>query len=140
MENNTPIFSVFLHVMKKKIMDEHLKYFESQNLSKQHLPYMMILSNHQEGLSQTQIIDIVKHDKAHASRALKELIELNYAHKDSEKGYKNKYYLTKKGLDIAVKIKHKNDEIMDEIFSVITEEEKHVLEDILKKVVEHMNQ
>lgn len=140
MDNNTPVFSVFLHVMKKKIMDEHLKYFESQNLSKQHLPYMMILSNHQGGLAQTQIIDIIKHDKAHASRALKELIELNYAYKDNEKGYKNKYYLTDKGFEIAVKIKHKNDEILDEIFSVITEEEKHVLEDILKKVVEHMNQ
>jgi DNA-binding MarR family transcriptional regulator len=139
MKDNAPIFSVFLHVMKKKIMDEHLKYFESLGLSKQHIPYMMVLSNHQEGLSQTEIVDIIKHDKAHASRALHELISLDYAYKDHETKYKNKHYLTDKGLQIAMKIKHKNDEILDEIFSVITEEEKKELEKILRKVIEHIN-
>ena len=139
MKDNAPIFSVFLHVMKKKIMDEHLKYFESLGLSKQHIPYMMVLSNHPDGLSQTEIIDIIKHDKAHASRALNELIVLDYAYKDHEKKYKNKHYLTEKGLQIAMKIKHKNDEILDEIFSVITEEEKKELEKILRKVVDHID-
>ena len=129
MEEKLAILPVFLHVIKKKIMDEHLRFFESQGLSKQHIPYMMLLSNHKSGLQQTEMIDIVKHDKAHASRALNDLLNL---------GYKNKYYLTDIGLNIAVEVKHKNDDILNEIFSVISNEDKKMLEKILKKVVSHI--
>ena len=138
MEEKLAILPVFLHVIKKKIMDEHLRFFESQGLSKQHIPYMMLLSNHKSGLQQTEMIDIVKHDKAHASRALNDLLNLGYAYKDNEKGYKNKYYLTDIRLNIAVEVKHKNDDILNEIFSVISNEDKKMLEKILKKVVSHI--
>lgn len=138
MEEKLTILPVFLHVIKKKIMDEHIRFFESQNLSKQHLPYMMLLSDHKEGLFQREMIDIIKHDKAHASRALNELIDLGYVYKDNEKGYKNKYHLSHIGFQIAVEMKHKIDTILDDIFSVISDEEKRILENILKKVVEHI--
>lgn len=139
MEEKLAILPVFLHVIKKKIMDEHLRFFESQGLSKQHIPYMMLLSNHKNGLLQTEIIDIVKHDKAHASRALNDLLNLGYAAKDNEKGYKNKYHLTDVGFHIAVEVKHKHDDILNEIFSVISDDEKKMLEKILKKVVSHID-
>ena len=130
---------ILFHVIKKKIMDEHINFLESENLSKQHIPYLMLLSTQKEGLSQTDIIDIIKHDKAHASRALNDLIALGYLQKDHEKGYKNKYYLTDKGSQIAIQVKTKHTDTLNDIFSVISDEEKEMLESILQKVVSHID-
>ena len=129
---------VLLGILRKKIMEGQLQYFSQFGLSKQHIHYVVILWNHKEGLTQKEIIEFAHFDKAHASRALKELIDKNLIEKEDKKTYKNKYFLTKEGSEIAEKTKQNNHQIFEEIFSVLTEDEQKQLESILKKVTDHI--
>ena len=129
---------MLLNILKNKIMEGQLKYFEEQGLSKQHIPYIIMLFNHQEGLTQKEMVDKIKLDKAHASRALQELEEKKFVVKDMHKGYKKKHYLTDKGIKLAEKMKQKRDENLDNVFSKISDEEKVTLEKILKKIIDHI--
>ncbi len=129
---------MLLNVLQKKMMEEHISYLETFGLTKQHIPYLMILWNHKEGISQTDMIDQIHFDKAHASRALKDLLLKKIIVKEDINTYKNKYFLSESGLEIAQKIKLQNKKIHEEIFSILTDEERIQIENIVKKLTDHL--
>lgn len=129
---------MLLNVLQKKMMEEHISYLETFGLTKQHIPYLMILWNHKEGISQTDMIDQIHFDKAHASRALKDLVLKKIIVKEDINTYKNKYFLSESGLEIAQKIKLQNKKIHEEIFSILTDEERSQIENIVKKLTDHL--
>lgn len=139
MEHSMSTLPVLLSVLRKKIMEEQIKDLEKYDLTRQHIHYIIVLWNHKDGLIQKEIVEHAHFDKAHASRALKELVEKEMIYKEDKNTYKNKYYLTKKGLDIAEKMKSKNHKIIEEVFSILSDEEKMQMERILKKLTDHIN-
>lgn len=138
MKNSISMLPTLLKILQQKMMEEHIKYLETLDLSKQHVPYLMVLWNNREGLSQKEIIDKIRFDKAHTSRALKELVNKNIVIKEDKNGYKNKYFLAKSGLEIAQNIKLENQRIHEEVFAILTEEERLQIEKIVKKLTDHI--
>lgn len=139
MEYSMSTLPVLLSVLRKKIMEEQIKDLEQFDITKQHVHYIIVLWNHKEGLIQKEIVEFAHFDKAHASRALKELVDKDMIYKEDKSTYKNKYYLTKKGLKIAETMKSKNHKIIEDVFSILSDEEKKQMEQILKKLTDHMN-
>lgn len=138
MKQSISMLPMLLNVLQKKMMEEHISYLETFGLTKQHIPYLMILWNHKEGISQTDMIDQIHFDKAHASRALKDLLLKKIIVKEDINTYKNKYFLSESGLEIAQKIKLQNKKIHEEIFSILTDEERIQIENIVKKLTDHL--
>lgn len=137
MDTSISMLPTLLHTLRKKMMEEHHKLLESYGLTRMHIPYLMILCSHKEGLAQKDMIDKINLDKAHASRALKELIEKGILFKEDKQAYKNKYFLAEKGLALTSKMKLLNQKSNEEIFSVLSDEERVQLENIVKKLTNH---
>ncbi len=140
MDNSISMLPTLLHTLRKKMIEEHHKLLESYGLTKMHIPYLMVLCHHKEGLPQKDMIDIIHLDKAHASRALKELVSKDILIKEDKHTYKNKYFLSKKGLELTNKMKTLDQDSHKEIFSTLTSEERVQLESILKKLTDHIMQ
>lgn len=93
---------------------------------------LMILSK-KEGLSQSEIKDIVDRDKASVSRNLNYLVEKGYVKRRANDGKTKLIYLTEKGKDTIphlYQIARKNQEISLQGFS--EEEKKRIIEGLRK--------
>ena len=120
--------------LHKKMMEQHQKILAANNLSKTHLPYLMILNDNQEGLMQNEMSEMLFLDKAHTSRSLKELQENGYIVKGDVNTYKNKFRLTDKGIDIAKTFKNQNALIRQKVFETLNKEEINQLSNIISKL------
>ena len=120
--------------LHKKMMEQHQKILAANNLSKTHLPYLMILNDNQEGLMQNEMSEMLFLDKAHTSRSLKELQENGYIVKGDVNTYKNKFRLTDKGIDIAKTFKNQNALIRQKVFETLNKEEIDQLSNIISKL------
>jgi DNA-binding MarR family transcriptional regulator len=138
MDNSISMLPMLLHTLRKRMMEEYNKLLDSYGLTQIHVPYLMVLCHHQEGLPQKEMIDIIHLDKAHASRALKELVTKEIIIKEDKNTYKNKYFLSEKGLELTKKMKSLNRNSHEEVFSILTEEERKQLENIVKKMTDHL--
>lgn len=138
MDNSISMLPTLLHTLRKKMMEEYNKLLDSYGLTQAHVPYLMVLCHHKEGLPQKEMIDIIHLDKAHASRALKELVIKEILIKEDKNTYKNKYFLSDKGLELTKKMKLLNHSSHEEIFSILTDEERKQLEIIVKKLSDHL--
>ena len=100
---------------------------------------LMILSK-KEGLSQSEIKDIVDRDKASVSRNLNYLVEKGYVKRRAYDGKTKLIYLTEKGKDTIpylYRIARKNQEISLQGFS---EEEKKKIIEGLRKIYLNISQ
>jgi DNA-binding MarR family transcriptional regulator len=138
MDHSISMLPTLLHTLRKKMMEEHNELLELYGLTQMHIPYLMVLCNHKEGLPQMDMIEKIHLDKAHASRALKELVNKNILIKEDKKTYKNKYFLSEKGLELTNRMRLLNQRSHEEIFSILTDEEQKQLEHILKKLTNHV--
>jgi DNA-binding MarR family transcriptional regulator len=138
MDNSISMLPMLLHTLRKKMMEEYNKLLESYGLTQAHVPYLMVLCHHKDGLPQKEMIDIIHLDKAHASRALKELVIKDIFIKEDKNAYKNKYFLSDKGLDLTKKMKLLNQSSHEEVFSILTDDERMQLENIVKKMTDHL--
>ena len=129
---------MLLNVLRKKMMEEHRILLESYGLTQKHLDYLMLLNCHKSGLAQKDIVERIHLDKAHASRSLRELVEKGILSKEDKKGYNNKYFLSNFGLEVSEKIKSQSLRIHQEVFSVLSEEEREQIEKIAKKLSDHI--
>lgn len=120
--------------LHKKMMEQHQKILAANNLSKTHLPYLMILNDNQDGLMQNEMSEMLFLDKAHTSRSLKELQENGYIVKGDVNTYKNKFRLTDKGIDIAKTFKNQNALIRQKVFETLNKEEIDQLSNIISKL------
>jgi len=134
MNKDISLLPMLFAALHKKMMEQHQKILASNNLSKTHLPYLMILNDNQDGLMQNEMSDILFLDKAHTSRSLKELQENGYIVKGDVNTYKNKFRLTDKGIDIAKTFKNQNALMRQKVFETLTKEEIDQLSNIISKL------
>lgn len=138
MDHSISMLPMLFNILRKKMIIEHQKLMESHELTRRHIPYLMILFNHKEGLLQQEIVDKVHMDKAHASRSLKELLLREFIIKEDKKGYNKKYFLSDKGIDLTLKMKTQSQSIHEEVFSILDDEERTQFEDIIKRLTDHI--
>jgi len=135
MRNDLDMLPMLFGMLHKKMMDQHQEVLVHNGLNKTHLPYLLVLSKHVDGMTQKEMIDALFLDKGHASRALKELVELHMVRIDQERTYKNKYYIEHRGLSIIKEIKQVNDSVRKKIENVLTDEEIMVLNSLIQKIM-----
>lgn len=121
--------------LHKKMMDNHQKILLTYGLTKMHMPYLMILNQHPDGLTQRDMIDALFLDKGHASRALRDLIALEMIKKDDETMYKNKYYLCEKGKLVVLAMKKDSEQLRMKILESMTEEEVILFRNLSEKII-----
>jgi DNA-binding MarR family transcriptional regulator len=134
MNKDISLLPMLFAALHKKMMEQHQKILASNNLSKTHLPYLMILNDNQDGLMQNEMSDMLFLDKAHTSRSLKELQENGYIVKGDVNTYKNKFRLTDKGIDIAKTFKNQNALMRQKVFETLSKEEIDQLSNIISKL------
>jgi len=134
MNKDISLLPMLFAALHKKMMEQHQKILASNNLSKTHLPYLMILNDNQDGLMQNEMSDMLFLDKAHTSRSLKELQENGYIVKGDINTYKNKFRLTDKGIDIAKTFKNQNALMRQKVFETLSKEEIDQLSNIISKL------
>ncbi|HBG33258.1 MAG: hypothetical protein A2084_04165 [Tenericutes bacterium GWC2_39_45] len=134
MNKDISLLPMLFAALHKKMMEQHQKILAANNLSKTHLPYLMILNDNQDGLMQNEMSEMLFLDKAHTSRSLKELQENGYIVKGDVNTYKNKFRLTDKGIDIAKTFKNQNALIRQKVFETLNKEEIDQLSNIISKL------
>lgn len=121
--------------LHKRMMDNHQRILSQYGLTKIHSPYLMILNDHKEGLTQREMIDALFLDKAHASRALRDLISMMMIKRDDETMYKNKYYLLEKGQEVVDSLKKDTMLLRMKILESMTEEEISMFRNLTEKII-----
>jgi len=134
MNKDISLLPMLFAALHKKMMEQHQKILAANNLSKTHLPYLMILNDNQEGLMQNEMSEMLFLDKAHTSRSLKELQENGYIVKGDINTYKNKFRLTDKGIEIAKTFKNQNALMRQKVFETLNKEEINQLSNIISKL------
>ncbi len=134
MKEDMSLLPMLFQALHKKMMEQHQKLMEAHQLSKIHIPYIMMLSKIKEGLTQKELSDKTMLDKAHTSRAIRELIEKGIIEKDSDISYKYKLKLTNKGLELSELFKNQADQIHKKVFSSLDDDEIKDLRRLIQKL------
>ena len=98
-------------------------------------PYLILIFHigKRDGLSQKELIDEVPYDKSYISTMVHDLIDLGLVYNDSS-GKLHSLHLTDQGRDIYA-MSRMMFELMDRnLFDVLTDEEKDVLAEIMRKL------
>lgn len=134
---NTSIDSMptLFAALHKRMMENHQKILSEYGLTKIHMPYLMILNDHKEGLTQREMIDALFLDKGHASRALRDLLEKDMIKRDDETMYKNKYYLLDQGKEVVTAVKKDSMQLRMKILELMTEEEMILFRNLAEKIL-----
>lgn len=138
MERNISYLPILFHSLHKMMMEEHDTVFESCDLTKRHIPFLMVMGRFPEGLTQQEISEKMNMDKAHTSRTLRDLEEKGYVIKEGEGTYKHKYLPTEKSIEIKKLLKEKNDQIVNKVLSVLSDDEINQFETILRKLTDEI--
>lgn len=134
MSHDMSLLPMVFSALQKKMMEQHQKIMDHYQISKAHMPYIMMLNNVKEGMTQHELTEKSFLDKAHTSRSLKELIEKSIIEKEDINKYKNKFKLTPKGLEIAKAFKAEGSKMHQKVFETLSEEELDQLKNILTKL------
>lgn len=135
MKKDMTTLPMIFNTLHKKMMEKHHDILNSYNLSKVHMPYLLIISDHQEGITQKAMTNVLFMDKAHASRALKDLLNKAMINKDDETVYKNKYYLTDLGKKVVEDIRTSSMKMREKIILALTPEEIDAFRKLSEKLV-----
>lgn len=130
--DSMPTLFAALH---KRMMENHQKILNEYGLTKMHMPYLMVLNDHQEGLTQREMINALFLDKGHASRALRDLLEKGMIKRDDDTMYKNKYYLLPLGEEVVRFVKKDSMQLRMKILELMTEEEIVLFRSLAEKII-----
>ncbi len=133
-KHDMSLMPMVFSAIQKKMMEQHQIIMDKYHISRTHMPYLMMLRHESEGMTQHDMTEKSFLDKAHTSRALKELIDLGYVKKDDLSKYKNKYYLTDKGKKVAEAFVVSSNKIKENIMNTLTTEEVEQLTSIMRKL------
>ncbi|MCF7930773.1 MAG: MarR family transcriptional regulator [Acholeplasmataceae bacterium] len=134
MNHDMSLLPMVFSALQKKMMEQHQKIMDLYQISKAHMPYIMMLNTNKEGMTQQELTEKSFLDKAHTSRSLKELIEKNIVEKEDINKYKNKFKLTSKGLEIAQAFKAEGSKMHQKVFETLSKNELDQLRNILTKL------
>jgi len=118
-------------------LNKHLKEY---NLGK-HDIWVMKEINAEAGINQNEICNNIGVDKITVSKSVKKLVDLDYveSHKDSEDKRVSRLYMTSKGKSYReqiIAVIRKTDDI---IMKNLTDDEKNIIEDIMKRMSESIH-
>ena len=115
-------------------LDRVLKKYE---LSSGSCPYIFILEKN-EGISQNKLSKEVGNDKAMSARTITKLIEIDFVHKkqDERDCRACNLYLTAKAKALMPKIREEIQTVVNVLTEDLTEEEKLITTESLKKILE----
>ncbi len=134
MNHDMSLLPMLFSALQKKMMEQHQKIMDLYQISKAHMPYIMMLNTNKEGMTQHELTEKSFLDKAHTSRSLKELIEKDIIEKEEINKYKNKFKLTSKGLEIAQAFKAEGSKMHKKVFESLSKDELDQLRNILTKL------
>lgn len=134
MNPDMSLLPMLFSALQKKMMEQHQKIMDQYQISKAHMPYIMMLNSNKDGMTQHELSEKSFLDKAHTSRALKELAEKGVLEKEDINKYKNKFKLTTKGLEIADAFKVQGSKMHQRVFETLTKEELSQLRGIITKL------
>ncbi len=134
MNHDILLLPMLFTALQKKMMEQHQKIMDQYQISKAHMPYLMMLRSNKEGMTQHELSEKSFLDKAHTSRALKELLEKNLVEKEDISKYKNKFKLTEKGLKVAQAFKAEGSKMHKKVFEALSKEELEQLRNIIAKL------
>lgn len=131
-----PIYLDKIKKQIKKAVDNDLKKY---NLNHIQVMHMLILYKNNDGLTLGQLANKIGIDKANTTRAILNLINLNYVTKEEKnKGYK--ITLTKKGLEIAKYFSYCHEQKIIKILNDLDKSEQQKIMDILEKVLKRLKE
>ncbi|MBQ8558514.1 MAG: winged helix-turn-helix transcriptional regulator [Tyzzerella sp.] len=108
-------------------------------LSGNYVMCLFYLAQYPEGLTATNLCELISIDKAATSRALSELVEKGYVYYPdlgNHKKYRTPAVLTEKGREMTGKIEDIICNAVDKIGSSITDEEREIMYRSLDKISE----
>jgi DNA-binding MarR family transcriptional regulator len=136
MERDISYLPILMHTLHKRMTEVHDEVLTNFDLSRKHVPFLMILTKHKEGLTQQEITEKLNLDKGHISRTLRDLESKGYIEKIGESSYKNVFKATDKSNKIRKVIKEENHKIVNRVLDVLTEEEILAFELTIQKIME----
>ena len=134
MNQDMSLLPMLFSALQKKMMEQHQKIMDKYQISRSHMPYLMMSKSSKDGMTQQELSEKSFLDKAHTSRSLKELLEIGFVEKENINKYKNKFKLTEKGLKVAKEFKTEGAKVHKKVFEVLTEEETQQLGKIISKI------
>jgi DNA-binding MarR family transcriptional regulator len=130
-------FPVLFSKVKKYIQKRNMDLLAPHGLSSLHAMYIMSLFKHQEGMTRNELNDILGVNKANTSRAVNDLVDKGFATiEDCPLRRNAKIVISEKGMELAVLIKNNSRSMREKFFSVLTDDEKQVIRNIMRKMLE----
>lgn len=117
-------------------LDRVLKKYE---LTSGSIPYIFTLEKN-EGISQSKLGKEIGNDKAMSARTIAKLIEIDFVHKKQDERDSRAYnlYLTEKAKELIPKIREDIQIVVDLVTEDLTEEEKSITTNSLKKILDRV--
>ena len=129
-----------IHTHIQKIKKNKMKEF---GLSGNHVMCMFYLAQHPEGLTATQLCQLIAVDKAATSRTLAELLESGYVYYpelEGNKKYRAVAMLTERGVEVTEQIDSIICDVVDEIGGNLSEEERNNMYQSLETIEKNLEQ
>ncbi len=133
-ERDISYLPVLFHTLNKLMMEQHEDILKEFELTRRHVPFLIMLSRYPEGLTQQELSEKLNLDKAHTSRTLRDLEAKGYVNKLGETAYKNKYVETGTAQKVKCLVEKKNHDIVNKILEVLTDDELDAFENLVKKI------
>jgi DNA-binding MarR family transcriptional regulator len=128
---------VLFSKVKKYIQKRNMDLLAPHGLSSLHAMYIMSLFKHQEGMTRNELNDILGVNKANTSRAVNDLVGKGYATLEDCPLRRNaKIIISEKGMELAELIRNNTRSMREKFFSVLIDEEKHLIRTIILKMLE----
>ena len=133
-------FPMSIGKLNKQMQKRFCKELKPCDLSNAHAMYLMVLYEN-DGLTLKELTESVNMDKANTTRVITDLNAKGYIYTDRIKEGSRKYkvFLTEEGKKAAEIVRSAITKMLDNIFSILTDDEKAQYITILKKIITHIN-
>lgn len=132
-------FSKYIATIYKAMGYYLYKEAEKYNLKKHHLIILFVLYNH-EGITQSELKEILMLDEITVTKRLKGLVEKGYIEKEQSKNDKRKkeLYITEKGYEIQEELNDIHERTNTILTQGVSKEEEKITKQVLKKMSENI--
>lgn len=123
--------------LSNSIMKQKLRKY---NIGRGQFHFLMYLFDHGDGISQEELNEKLRFDKATTTRALKKLIKSGYVTKkvDETDHRVNRIFLTDKAYEIRKEVEIVNQELEKIITEHLSDQEKNQFDNLLDKMINNV--